>query len=476
MKDKKSFNTYRNIAIIAVCNFLLIISWVIVSTYHDGIFKFDTTKAIDFSDSVQIAIAIITTAIAISAALLAFNSLKSAQRSEEGELYLKMMERYSSTDMVDALRILGKFRQENKNRLRFAIAQWKIDHELNKPYALKLENARHKVKYFYRDLMQMNIANYLSDKLTKQILNPGGRYLFKDLVLAMEPYSNRLQFEGEFGKFTKFHGELERELKLLFTNKEPMKIVCLIPARYDATRFPGKLLSLLDDGVTTKTVIRATYDRINSYKLFDTVAVVTNSIEIKNEIEAHGGNVIYNQTVHNSGSDRIAEAAKDLEADIIVNVQGDEPFVERKPIEDLLRAITDNEGGTREVKVVSLMRPMDNQSHIDSSDYVKVICDNQNFALYFSRSVIPYTKNPTPKAIFYEHVGVYAFTKSVLIKFSMLPPTPLEQIESVECLRYLENGIPIKMVETEHLILEIDTEEDRVNANNLLKKGKLVLG
>lgn len=213
MNDKKSYNTYRNIAIISVCNFLLVISWILASNYQNGTLSFET-KPISFSDAIQISIEVITTAIGISAAFLAFNTLKSAQRAEEGELYLKMMERYSSNEMVTALRTLGKFYSENKHRLKVAIALWKIDYDLKKSYAIELENARHKVKYFYRDLMQMNQANYLNNKLTKRILNPGGRLLFKDLVLPMEPYSNRLQFEGEFGIFAKFHGELQRELKL----------------------------------------------------------------------------------------------------------------------------------------------------------------------------------------------------------------------------------------------------------------------
>lgn len=251
-----------------------------------------------------------------------------------------------------------------------------------------------------------------------------------------------------------------------------MKAICLIPARYDATRYPGKLLSILDDGNKKKTVISATYDRINSYNLFDLTAVVTNSIEIKNEIELNGGNVIYNQTEHNSGSDRIAEAVKNLDADIIVNVQGDEPFVEKKPLEDIITGINTE---VTDTMVASLMRPMDNPDHVNSFDFVKVVFDKNNLALYFSRSPIPYQKNSTPNIVFYEHIGVYAFTRKALVDFSTLNPTLLEQIESIECLRFLENGIPIKMVETQFLILEIDTEEDRKHANKLLQEGKLIL-
>lgn len=251
-----------------------------------------------------------------------------------------------------------------------------------------------------------------------------------------------------------------------------MKVVCLIPARFDATRYPGKLLSILDDGSKKKSVIVATYERIVSYGIFDEVAVVTNSLEIRSEVERHGGKVIYNNTEHASGTDRIAEAARNIEADIVVNIQGDEPFVEKKPLEDLMAVLKVN---SPSVTVSSLMRPMSNAKDIDSSDFVKVVCDKNGFALYFSRSKVPFQKRPSPQAIYYEHIGVYAFVKDALIKFSELPPTLLEEIESVECLRYLENGIPIKMVETEFLILEIDTEADRLNANRLLQKGILQL-
>lgn len=473
MKDRNSFSLYRNIAITSVCNFLIILSWIIFTLFQRGSLELEK-KAIDPSGAIQIFIAFITTAIGISAAFLAFNSLKFSQNAEEGSLYLKMMERYSSKEMVTALRTLGKFKSENKQNLRAAIFQWKADHILDPApeYAIKLEDARHKVKYFYRDLMQMNQANYLNDKLTKRILNAGGRYLFLNLVLQMEPYSNPLQFEGEFGNFSKIHQQLERELTLSIANKKPITKICLIPARYDATRYPGKLLSILDDGSKKKSVIMATYDRINSYNIFDNVAIVTNSVDIKKEIESNGGNVIYIQAEHNSGSDRIAEAVKDLDADIIINVQGDEPFVEKEPLIDLLNAINIDIDDTM---AASLMRPMDNRKHVDSSDFVKVVCNKNNFALYFSRSVIPYQKNSTPEAIFYEHIGVYAFTRKALIDFSALKPTTLERIESVECLRFLENGIPLKMVETKFLILEIDTEEDRKYANKLLSEGKLVL-
>lgn len=251
-------------------------------------------------------------------------------------------------------------------------------------------------------------------------------------------------------------------------NEKPIRRICLIPARYDASRFPGKLLKPL----AGKTVIRATYERIASYNLFDEVAVVTNSAEIKQEIESHGGKVFFFQEQHTSGTDRIAQALKTMDADVIVNVQGDEPFVDKKPLEELLAAIDP----TINLRMVgSLMRPMDDTAQIESRDFVKVVCDKNNFALYFSRSVIPFVRNQTPAAVHYEHIGVYIFTRAALLEFAGLRPTALELIESVECLRFLENGIPIKMIATDYLALEIDTEADLKNAEELIRSGKLSL-
>ena len=254
--------------------------------------------------------------------------------------------------------------------------------------------------------------------------------------------------------------------------KKP-KSVCLIPARYDATRYPGKLLGILKKGNgVEKSVIRATYENILSMNLFDYVAIVTNSDSINDEIKKHGGNVIYINKEYESGTDRIADSLDLIDADVIVNVQGDEPFVKREPLVDLINFISTQPD---EIMVGSLMRLMDNQSHIRSSDFVKVVCDKDDFALFFSRSIIPFPKKPEFKPSYYEHVGVYIFTRKALLKFQELTPTPLEQIESVECLRYLENGIPIKMIKTPYLILEIDTETDLKMANDLLKEGKLNL-
>lgn len=238
-----------------------------------------------------------------------------------------------------------------------------------------------------------------------------------------------------------------------------MKIVALIPARYAASRFHGKLMEVLG----TKTVILHTYENTIATNLFDEVFVVTDSTIIYTEIVSHGGKAIMSKLPHESGSDRIAEAAKDMEVDIIVNVQGDEPFVKREPLEKLLQVFDDES-----VQVASLMQELTEQKLIEDPNYVKVIVDKNSNSLLFSRSVIPYPRNKEVRGIYYEHIGVYAFRKQALLNFTEWPMTPLEIVEKIECLRYLENGIPLKMVVTHYMGLEIDTPEDLKKAVKLL--------
>jgi 3-deoxy-D-manno-octulosonate cytidylyltransferase len=243
-----------------------------------------------------------------------------------------------------------------------------------------------------------------------------------------------------------------------------MKIAAFIPARYAATRFPAKLMQPLGD----KTVIRHTYDNTLSTGLFDDVYVVTDSEVIYREITGNGGKAIMSQREHESGSDRIAEAAAGLDIDIIVNVQGDEPFVQRQPLEKLLQVFQGAEG--EKVQVASLMQVLKDQKNIEDCNYVKVVVDRNMNSLFFSRSVIPYPRNQELAITYYEHIGVYAFRKEALMQFTNWPMTPLEAAEKIECLRYLEYGIPLKMVVTEYMGVEIDTPEDLVKATSLLNK------
>ena len=233
----------------------------------------------------------------------------------------------------------------------------------------------------------------------------------------------------------------------------------MIPARYAATRFPAKLMQLLGD----KTVILHTYDNTLATGLFDDVIVVTDSKIIFDEIISHGGMAIMSKKEHESGSDRIAEAVESMEVDIVVNVQGDEPFVQKEPLEKLLKEFEDEN-----VQVASLMQVMTEEKFINDPNYVKVAVDKNRNALFFSRSVIPYPRDNSAAITYYEHIGVYAFRKQALINFTNWLVTPLEAAEKIECLRYLENGVPLKMVVTQYMGIEIDTPEDLERASKLL--------
>jgi 3-deoxy-D-manno-octulosonate cytidylyltransferase len=237
------------------------------------------------------------------------------------------------------------------------------------------------------------------------------------------------------------------------------KIGAFIPARYAATRFPAKLMQMLGD----KSVIRHTYDNTKATGLFDEVYVVTDSEIIFNEIVANGGKAIMSKKTHESGSDRIAEAVENLDIDIVVNVQGDEPFVKREPLEKVLACFEDPR-----VQVASLMQVLTNPASIEDPNYVKVAVDKNWNALFFSRSVIPYPRSTDTAMTYYEHVGVYAFKKQALIDFTNWPMSPLEAAEKIECLRYLENGVSIKMAVTHYMGVEIDTPEDLIKAAALL--------
>jgi 3-deoxy-D-manno-octulosonate cytidylyltransferase len=238
------------------------------------------------------------------------------------------------------------------------------------------------------------------------------------------------------------------------------KIGAFIPARYAATRFPAKLMQALGN----KTVIRHTYDNTVATGLFDEVYVVTDSEIIFNEITSQGGKAIMSKKEHESGSDRIAEAIEHLAIDIVVNVQGDEPFVKKEPLEKLIAVFKDDK-----VQVASLMQALTNTDLIADPNYVKVAVDKNMNALFFSRSVIPYSRNREIAIPYYEHIGVYAFKKQALLDFTHWPISPLEAAEKIECLRYLENGVAMKMVVTSYMGVEIDTPEDLIKAAALLK-------
>ncbi len=238
-----------------------------------------------------------------------------------------------------------------------------------------------------------------------------------------------------------------------------MKNIAMIPARYGATRFPAKLMQLLGG----KTVIRHTYENTLATGLFDKVYVVTDSKIIFDEISSHGGRVMMSKKEHESGTDRIAEAAETMDADIIVNVQGDEPFVKKEPLQKLMALFSDEK-----LQVATLVQLMKDEKQVADPNYVKVAVDKHMNALFFSRSPIPYRRDENITPVYYEHIGVYAFLKSALLNFTSLPVSPMEAAEKIECLRFLENGIPLRVAVVDYMGIEIDTPEDLEKAAKLI--------
>ena len=239
------------------------------------------------------------------------------------------------------------------------------------------------------------------------------------------------------------------------------KIIAVIPARYEASRFPGKLMQLLGE----KTVITTTYQNVVETGLFDEVFVATDSEIIFNEIKNAGGKALMTGQ-HETGSDRIAEAVQNIDCDIVVNVQGDEPFLKTEPLKQLISVFEADD--KKEISLASLKIHLTEKQEIESPNNVKVITDKDGFALYFSRSVIPYPREE--KGVkYFKHIGVHAFRREALLNFAKLPMKPLEIAEKIECLRYLEYGMKIKMIETNFVGVGIDVPEDLEKAREILR-------
>ena len=241
-----------------------------------------------------------------------------------------------------------------------------------------------------------------------------------------------------------------------------MKIIAVIPARYASTRFPAKLMQDLGG----KTVILRTYEAAKQSQLFDDVFVVTDSNLIFDEIVSNGGKAIMSIKEHESGSDRIAEAVENMEVDIIVNVQGDEPFIDTVALEKLIEVYKNDT--EKKVDLASLMCEITDEEDINNPNHVKVVVNQNGFALYFSRSVIPFPREKNVGVRYMKHIGIYAFRKQALMDFYKLPMKSLEASEKLEQLRYLEYGKSIKMVETTNIGIGIDTKEDLEKARKML--------
>ena len=236
----------------------------------------------------------------------------------------------------------------------------------------------------------------------------------------------------------------------------------MIPARYGATRFPAKLMQDL----CGKPVIVHTYERVADTRLFDEVYVVTDDDRIEKAIREVGGKVICSKKEHNSGSDRLAEASRDLDVDIIVNVQGDEPFTDKENLQKVIDIFAKDL--TKSIAVASLMERITDPDDIANPNNVKVVVNKFGEALYFSRNIIPFPRDPNTKVSYYKHIGIYAYRKEALQQFTELPPSLLEETEKLEQLRYLENGFKIRLALTDIPTIGIDTPEDLERARKRL--------
>jgi len=241
-----------------------------------------------------------------------------------------------------------------------------------------------------------------------------------------------------------------------------MKIAAYIPARYNSQRFPGKLLKDL----AGKPVILRTYEAALQTGLFQEVVVITDDERIYQLIKQNGGKALISQKEHATGTDRIAEFASETDADIIINIQGDEPFINKKSLADLIEVFAIDP--LQKIDIASLMIPIDNKADFLNPNNVKVVVNSRGEALFFSRAPIPYSRDHIYEKA-YKHIGVYAFRKAALENIAKQSQTDLEKIEKLENLRFIEAGLRIRMVETHTVNFGIDTEEDLRKAIQHLK-------
>ena len=243
-----------------------------------------------------------------------------------------------------------------------------------------------------------------------------------------------------------------------------MKVLCVIPARYASTRLPGKPLSI----IVGKPMIQHVYERACQAQLPDEVVVATDNELVEKAVLDFGGKAVMTSPDHPSGTDRLAEVALMYpDIDVIVNVQGDEPMIHPEVIDRLAEAFT----GDADLNMATMKVIMDEEDY-ENPAAVKVVTDQQGYALYFSRSLIPYPRNKPEGFKVFKHVGIYAYRRSFLLKYAALAPTPLEKAESLEQLRALENGYRIKVLESDFQGIGVDTPEDLAAVNALFEKMK----
>lgn len=240
-----------------------------------------------------------------------------------------------------------------------------------------------------------------------------------------------------------------------------MKIIGIIPARWGSKRFPGKLLQKIE----RKSIICWVYERAKKAKMLDDCIVATDDQRIVKEIENINGKIILTNKNYRSGTDRISDVAKNFRADIIINIQGDEPLIKPQMINEVAQILI----ADKKVVMGTLIQKISNKDDFYNPNVVKVVIDKNNFAIYFSRAPIPFSRDNKTNYIF-KHIGIYAYRKNFLIKFSQLPESHLEKIEKLEQLRALENGYKIKVKETKYTSIGIDTKEDLIKVKKIMRE------
>ena len=240
-----------------------------------------------------------------------------------------------------------------------------------------------------------------------------------------------------------------------------MKALCIIPARYSSTRLPGKPLK----DICGKPMICRVYERAKLARSVDEVIVATDDERILRAVEFNHGRAMMTRADHKTGTDRLAEVAEKFpDVDIIVNVQGDEPLIESSLIDELIAQFDDEN-----LQMATVAVELSDEDEMKNPNNVKVVIDKKNNALYFSRSLIPYPRNVGKSKVF-KHIGIYAYRRNFLLEYSKMPSTPLEESESLEQLRALENGYKIRVIKSDCKFIGVDTEEDLKRVNEIWRK------
>ncbi len=244
-----------------------------------------------------------------------------------------------------------------------------------------------------------------------------------------------------------------------------MRVIGIIPARYSSSRFPGKALA----DISGKPMIQRVYEQVVKASGLQDVIVATDSDEIFRRVEDFGGKAVMTSSDCKSGTDRIAEAVKDIECDIVVNVQGDEPLISPEVINLAVNPLIED----KNIQMGTVASRITEKNELDDHNVAKVVIDKDSFALYFSRAIVPCSKNRTldvQKHLYYKHIGIYVYRRDFLLRFAGMSQTPLEEIEGLEQLRALENGCRIKVIITNYSSVSVDVPEDIEKVNRIIKK------